>query len=203
MEKHVDARGKPCPQPVLMTKRAIEEGGASTIRVAVDDNVAAQNVSRMAASKGWVAELTRDGAGILVRLTKEGGIADTEAEEPALACAPSPSAPEVVVFVASDLFGTGDEELGRILMRSFVKTIKDLDPRPSLLIFVNSAVRLTTEGSHLIEDLLALERSGTRIVSCGTCLDYYRLLDRLRVGTATNMYEIASALVAAGKVVRV
>ena len=78
----------------------------------------------------------------------------------------------------------------------------DLDPPPATLIFANSGVRLTTEGSELIDDLAALAAAGMNIVSCGTCLDYYGLVDSLRVGVPSNMYEIASLLVAADRVVR-
>ena len=111
-------------------------------------------------------------------------------------------APNVVVFIASDLFGTGDETLGQILMKAFLKTLKDLETQPRKVIFANSGVRLTTTGSELIADLRALQDGGVAIVSCGTCLDYYGLLDSLEVGVASNMYEIASSLVDADRVVR-
>ena len=96
----------------------------------------------------------------------------------------------------------GDEQLGRVLMRAFVKTLKELDPLPERLIFVNSAVRLTTKGSELIADLRELESRGVRILSCGTCLDYYQLKDVLEIGTVTNMHEIVTSLIAADRVLK-
>lgn len=114
-----------------------------------------------------------------------------------------PEEVKVVVLVASNLLGSGDERLGSILMRSFLKTLKDAEPRPWRLLLVNSGVRLSTIGSDLLDDLRALEQSGVEILSCGTCLDYYGLLDALQVGMKTNMHEIVSSLVSADRVVRV
>ena len=200
MEKLVDARGEPCPQPVIMTREAIREGDAEKIRVTVDNAVAAQNVGRMAKSHGWEATVQREGDDIHVVLTK--GEVDAAPEAEPLWCEAAPRAPKVVVFITSDLFGVGDEELGKILMRAFVKTIRDIEPRPARLMFANSGVRLTTEGSDLIDDIRALDASGVEVVSCGTCLDYYGLVEKLEVGQAGNMFEIASALVAADRVVK-
>lgn len=202
VEKRVDARGLPCPRPVILTRDAIRAGGAESIRVTVDGDVPAENVRRMAESQGWDAEVEREGKDIHIVLTRGQRAADSGPATGSGPCNGQAAAPRVVVFVTSDLFGVGEEELGRILMRAFVKTIKELDPRPEQVIFANSGVRLTTEGSDLIDDLAALEGSGVEIVSCGTCLDYYRLAGSLRVGRASNMYEIASSLVGADRVVK-
>lgn len=199
-EHHVDARGLACPQPVVLTKKAIDAGGTDAIRVTVDNDVARENVTRLAEGMGWGVAVRREGADIDLVLKRGKGAA---AEPGPAGARPSPGAgPRVVVFVASRLFGVGEEELGRILMRAFVKTLKDIEPRPAQAVFANSGVFLTTEGSDLIDDLRELERLGVEVISCGTCLDYYKLVDRLRVGRSTNMYEIASALAGADRVVK-
>jgi selenium metabolism protein YedF len=201
-EKRVDARGKACPQPVILTRDAIREGGAQNIRVIVDSEVAAQNVQRMAKSESWEANLEQEGADIHVVLTKaEGSEVVAPGSVPVLG-EHAPHEPKVAVFIASDVFGVGEEELGRILMNTFLMTLKDIEPRPSQVIFVNSGVRLSAEGSALIDVLAGLEATGTEMLSCGTCLDYYGLVDMLRVGRASNMYEIVSALLGADRVVR-
>jgi len=110
---------------------------------------------------------------------------------------------KVVVLVASQVVGSGDDRLGAILMRSFLKTLKEADPRPWRLLFVNAGVRLTTTGSDLLDDLRALEQQGVEVLSCGTCLDYFGLLDAIQVGAKTNMREIVASLVRADRVVRV
>lgn len=201
-EKYVDARGLACPQPVVLTRKAILEPGTERVRVVVDNEVSAENVERMGKSLGCEASVEEAEGEIHILLSKGDDVAAAAARQPMTSFeSPAPS-PQVVVLVTSDLFGTGPEALGRILMRSFIKTLGDLDPRPGKIIFANSGVRLTTEGSSLIEDLRALENEGTEIISCGTCLDYYHLLDGLQVGSVSNMYEIASALVGADRVVR-
>jgi len=200
-ERRVDARGMACPQPVLLARREILETGAERIRVTVDDEACRENVERMGASLGYDSTVERRAGEIDVLLTRRAGAAPEPGRGP-FPAAGAPSGGPVVVLVASSLLGTGDEELGRILMRSFVKTARDAEPLPATMIFLNSGVRLTTEGSDLLEDLRALEERGTELLSCGTCLDYYKVKDRLRAGRATNMLEIASLLLGAGHVVR-
>ena len=201
-EKHVDARGLACPQPVVLTRKAILEAGTERVRVVVDNEVSAENVERMARSLGCeVSVETGEGETHLI-LCKGEDVAAAAARQSTTSAGSPPRSPKVVVFVTSDLFGTGPEELGRILMRAFIKTLKDLDPPPAKIVFANSGVRLTAEGSDLIDDLRRLESGGTEIVSCGTCLDYFRLSDKLRAGSVSNMYEIASALVEADRVVK-
>lgn len=108
---------------------------------------------------------------------------------------------ELVFLVPSDQFGRGEAELGAILMRAAIKKIAELDPRPGAVVFVNTGVRLSCEGSAVLDDLRALEASGTRVLSCGTCLDYFRLKDSLQAGSVSNMGEIISTLSAASRLV--
>ena len=98
--------------------------------------------------------------------------------------------------------GSGDDELGALLMRSFIKTLPELDAVPDAIIFYNSGVKLCCEGSLLLDDIRALEASGIEIIACGTCLNYYEIAARLAVGRVTDMLEIAGRLAAAGRVVR-
>jgi len=199
MEKVLDQRGQACPKPVMATREALQDASVARLRVLVDDEASAENVRRMAASMGCSARVERSGAGAAVLIERTpGALAKTSAQAAADSCRGS----GVVVLFASSLLGEGDPELGRILMRSFVKTLREARPLPSAAIFVNSGVRLTTEGSPLLEDIAALEAAGVEVTSCGTCLDFYGLKDRLRVGRVTNMFEIVSKLTAADRVVR-
>jgi selenium metabolism protein YedF len=186
----------------VLTRKAILEAGVDRVRVVVNSDVSAENIQRMARSQGWEPQIDRQGGEVRLTLTRGAGAAAQEAQQPETARVASTGKPQVVVFVASNLFGVGDEKLGQILMKAFLKTLKDLDPRPAKVIFANSGVRLTTEGSDLIDPLRTLENEGVAILSCGTCLDYYGLVESLRVGVASNMYEIASALVAADRIVQ-
>jgi len=177
------------------------QAGSGTIVVLVNDADSAENITRMAGTLGWNVASQRTGDEIRLSLTTNAGpaISPGTAGQTSLS---SSAPPMVVVFIASHLFGTGDEPLGRVLMRSFIKTLKELEPLPDAAIFANSGVRLTTQGSDLIDDLRHLESVGMRILSCGTCLDYYHLKDALEVGQVTNMFEIASTLASADRVLR-
>ena len=108
-----------------------------------------------------------------------------------------------IVWICSDLFGVGDEELGKILMKSFLNTLWDCKPRPAKLVFQNKGVMLTTVGSDVLETLELLEKEGVEILSCGTCLAFYGIKDRLRIGRATNMPEIVDITLSAGTVINI
>ena len=112
-----------------------------------------------------------------------------------------PGAPRIALLLTSDEFGHGSSELGRILMRSFLKTVVGTEPKPEWAIFMNAGVRLTSEGSELLDDIQVLEAAGVRILSCGTCLDYLNLRKQLKVGQATNMNDTVRTLMTADRVI--
>jgi selenium metabolism protein YedF len=122
------------------------------------------------------------------------------------ACAGSPGAEGAgsgtVVLLAADTVGHGSDELGGILMRAFVKTLREARPRPRWLLLLNAGVRLACEGSPLLDDLRALAEAGVELRACGTCLDYYHLKDKLRVGSVGNMFDIVNTLLGADRVIR-
>jgi len=190
----VDARGLACPQPVIKTRQAMQ--GADQVVTLVDNDTAVANVSRMAEKAGWQ-----------VAVTPEGG--DYRIEMVALAAQPEPlpvGRAEVlggplVLVVAADKMGRGDEELGHILIRSFFHTLGEAKPRPDRIILFNTGVRLACQGSEVLDDLCALEADGIEILACGTCLGYFELKDKLAAGRVSNMYDIAETILGAGKVV--
>jgi len=109
--------------------------------------------------------------------------------------------PRLVLLVANDEFGQGPPELGWVLMRSFLKALAGSETKPKRAIFVNTGVRLTTEGSEVLSDIKALENAGVEILSCATCLDYFDLKEKLSVGRVTNMSDTVAALMRADRVV--
>jgi selenium metabolism protein YedF len=152
----------------------------------------------MASTLGWLVSREDREDAIQLRLRQQG--ATNAAPEPSSSVSPTES--RVAVFITSDQFGAGDEQLGQILMRAFIKTLKELSPLPEVAIFANSGVYLTTGDSVLLPDLHELASQGVRILSCGTCLDYYHLKEDLKVGQITNMFEIASTMAAVDRVLR-
>lgn len=194
----VDARGQACPKPVIMTKKEldnIEEGVVVTI---VDNEVAKNNVSKLAKSLGYeyTVEDKSENEYVITIVKGEG---EVKVEENA----PKMQTGDRVVVFSSKTMGKGSEELGEILIKSFIYTLTESTPYPSTMIFYNGGVYLTCEGSPVLEDLKKLEKEGVEIISCGTCLDYYNLKDKLQVGEISNMYTIYDKMRNAANIINI
>jgi selenium metabolism protein YedF len=204
--KPIDVRTLACPGPVLKLRDLLDDGEREIV-MHVADQLSRSNVSRFAASRGAAVEVEDPGDGTYVVTITAGDDAPgaRPGEEELLACdipeTAVGSGPRVVQITATTM-GTGDDELGALLMRSFLKTQGQLDHTPDAILFYNDGVKLCCEGSTLIEDLRALDKAGIEIIACGTCLNFFELADRLRVGRVTDMLEIASRLAGAGSIVR-
>lgn len=185
----MDLRGKPCPIPVIEVKKAlalIPAGKMKTLTVLVDNDVARQNLQKLAEGMGhdMTHELTPDG-GIMITLTSGDACAVAGRNDDGAG---------LVVAVGADTMGRGDEELGSVLIKSFLFSLTELTVPPAHLLFFNSGVHLTCEGSAALEDLSALVEKGTVVNSCGACLNYYGKTDTLRVGGVTNMFAIVETM---------
>ena len=190
----VNAMGDNCPIPVIKTKKAMAAlTGPETIEVLVDNEIAVQNVTKMASSSGGKVTSEKLGdAEYKVTIEMEGAPAADGAE----------ARDNTVVVVSSDRMGSGNDELGKVLIKGFIFAVTQLDTLPKTMLFYNGGATLTTEGSDSLEDLKSLEAQGVEIMTCGTCLDYYGLKDKLAVGTVTNMYSIVETMAKAGRIVR-
>lgn len=207
--REIDARRLACPGPVIELRRMLESGEPA-VRMLVADELARSNVTRFATSRGAdvTSEPTADG-GFAVTVEASTGGVDSAKPDPSFEVCPvaereigQHSGGPLVVHVTSTVMGHGDDELGQLLMRSFLKTQIQLERRPDTVIFYNSGVKLCCEGSPLLGDLTQLEAAGTEVLACGTCLNFFDLADRLRIGRVTDMLEIATRLAGAGSVVR-
>ncbi len=197
----VNAMGDNCPIPVIKTKKAMQAlTGAETIEVLVDNEIAVQNVSKMAASAGGQVSSEKLGEGeYKITIQMEGApVSESQAEE---SCMPD-ARDNTVVVVASDRMGEGNDELGKVLIKGFIFAVTQLDTLPKAMLFYNGGATLTTEGSDSLEDLKSLKAQGVEILTCGTCLDYYGLKDKLAVGSVTNMYSIVETMANAEKILR-
>jgi selenium metabolism protein YedF len=189
MSEIVDARGLNCPQPVILTKRVMDKGEVDRLVTIVDRTAALENVTKLARSQGYEVEVE----------DKEGDYYITMVRSSEISAQDAGDQEDVAILITSRYFGQGDEELGKILMRSFLYTLTELDGRVKNIIFMNSGVFLTTEGSEVLEILQSLSQEGVEILSCGTCLDFYGLKDKLAVGDVTNMYTATDILSRAGR----
>lgn len=195
--KEIDARGLACPAPVLQTKTAVENEGATAVEVVVDNAPAQQNVQRFLESKGFSATLEQQGDDFRVKAH----INASTAADPAPAPVAAAEQEKIAVLCATDRMGFGDDELGQKLMVSYIKTLKEMGPELWHLIFVNNGVKLTIGGSPVLEALQGYEKEGLKILVCGTCLDHFDLLEKKQVGDTTNMLDIVMATQLADKVI--
>lgn len=207
---YLDERGKQCPLPVIEAKKALAGCPAGeTAEVLVDNEIAVQNLLKMAAHKGYTSEVRRDGDGVFAVLIHSGAeetgmSGETEKQEDGeeTVCAPDAGRRGTVVVLSSSQMGQGDEALGKLLMKGFVYALTEQEALPELILLYNSGAFLSCEGSDSLEDLRLLEAQGVEILTCGTCLNHYGLSERLGVGAVTNMYEIAERMAGARLLVR-
>jgi len=192
----IDCRGLACPQPVITTKKALDRIQEGELIVIVDNTVSCNNVERFAQSQGCSVEIKEEGKDFHLHIQK------AKSASPGEPFQEEKKVQKIVVYISSHLMGIGEEALGAILMRSFLKTLLDMDTKPSRLILVNAGVRLSSEGSEVLETLQALSAKGVEILSCGTCLDFYGLKEKLKVGKISNMYDIAKSLMEADRLIQ-
>ena len=196
MSPIIDARGKACPTPVIMAKKAIS-AGESTFTVLVDNTTAVENLKRLAENQGFDAAVTEQGGAFHLAFVRTGCAACEEAVNSPL---PAPGG-DWAVFVGRDIIGDGDRELGTNLMRMFFYTLSQGEDKPGAVLFMNAGVKLPTLDEQVVEHLKALSAVGVEILVCGTCLNFYGLTDQLQVGTVSNMYDIVTRMQKAGKVI--
>ena len=196
----VDALGDACPLPVVKAKKAVSElQGAGQVEVLVDNEIAVQNLTKMAQQKCYqysAEKLEERKYRVLFTL----GEVSAPAEQVPV-CVPD-ARTDTVVAISAAVMGEGSEELGKTLLKAFVFALTQQDKLPKTILFYNGGAALTCEGSAMLEDLKALEAQGVEILTCGTCLNFYGLTEKLAVGSVTNMYTIAEKLTQAGNVVK-
>lgn len=201
----VNAMGDACPIPVVKTKNAIRElAGPGVVETLVDNEIAVQNLTKMANQKGYGVKSEKLGENQYKVTMSIGEGAELPKENEAEAClvAPSQQKPNTVVVISSQTMGNGEEELGRTLMKGFIYALGQQDTLPQTILFYNGGAFLSCEGSPALEDLKSLEAQGVEILTCGTCLDYYHLKDKLQVGEVTNMYVIVEKMTGAHLIVK-
>lgn len=187
MKNEIDARGLNCPQPVILTKKALERIEKGRITTIVDNNIAKENVIKLAKNMTCDVSIEEIGQDYYINILKEKPTEQVDLKE-------SAGKNGLVILIGKNTMGIGDRELGQILIKGFIKTLLEVYPLPETIIFLNSGVNLTVEGSEVINTLRELEEMGVEILSCGTCLNYYNLEEKLAVGQISNMYSISEKL---------
>ena len=203
MEKIIDCRGMACPLPVVNAKKAAEEcGSGDVLTVLVDNKIAVQNLTRFAEHKGFaVSAEKKDDKEYAVSMTISGAAVEGTKEEE-IACVMDSRRKGMLVVLSSNVMGIGDSKLGTSLMKAFVFALTKQDQLPDTILCYNTGAYLTCEGADTLEDLKLLESEGVTILTCGTCLDFYGLKEKLAVGGVTNMYDIVERMENAAQIIK-
>lgn len=201
----VNAMGDTCPIPVVKTKDAIRRLGADggVVETLVDNEIAVQNLTKMANQKGYGVESEKLGESEYRVTMTVGAGADLPAGNEETLCAVPAGQKNTVVVVAADHMGEGQGELGKNLLKAFLYALSQQERLPKTILFYNGGASLTCQGSLSLEDLQSMAERGVEILTCGTCLNFYGLTDKLQCGTIGNMYDIVETMTKAGKVITV
>lgn len=193
--KELDFRNKSCPIPLVETRKFINKNRNEDFKIILDNEVSFLNIKKFlennklnySSNKGnniYTFEVIFDGN---ERLSEE-----------------KFQITNFSIFVMSDNFGNGEEELSRSLMKSYFYALNESITLPSNIIFINSGVKLLTKDSGIIGSLELLMQKGISILCCGICIDYYNLKDNLSsVAEVTNMYSIIDILNNSDNVIRI
>ncbi|MEW6173624.1 MAG: sulfurtransferase-like selenium metabolism protein YedF [Bacillota bacterium] len=189
----IDARGKPCPQPVLLVKQKADAGEARFV-ILVDNRAAVENVRRYGEKCGYHTAVTElEGHW---RITGEkADVAETGDDKQSCALAAQETVkPSPVLVIISEALGRDNEELGRRLTNIFISTLAVNDTQPQKIILMNAGVKLACEGSMVLEAMGDLQEKGVEVLACGTCLNFFNLNHALRVGRPADAYEIVNIM---------
>lgn len=187
----LDLKGMSCPLPVIETKKCLESKNVQEIEVILDNSASMENVKRFLTSHNYKTSADQKGDIYYVRgvLEQKNKIASKESKK-------------VLVFIDGETMGRGNDTLGEVLMGAFLKTLNELEMKPWRIIFINSGVKLVSHESKYVDILKELEGSGIEIISCGTCLDFFDLKNKMGAGRVSNMFEILSSFNEATNVIR-
>ena len=199
MNNEIDCRGLACPGPVIQAKELIEQEHPETLTITVDNEAAKQNVTRFLESRKYVVSAAKDGGDFHIT----GGLGEISALTAPGEEIAGREKRKIMVMIATDRMGHGDDELGIKLMVSFLKTLKEMGEDLWRLVFVNNGVKMTVAGSEVLPVLQDLEKEGVYILVCGTCLTHFDLLENKIVGETTNMLDIVTAMQLADKVINI
>lgn len=206
----VDAMGDTCPIPVVKTKNAIKGlNGGGEVMTLVDNEIAVQNLTKMANQKGYGVKSQKLGEGqyeVIMTISADGASSIAEPTESSgeeeTVCYPDTRKKNTIVVLSSTTMGNGDDELGAILMKGFIYALSQQEELPSTILLYNGGAKISCEESPSLEDLKSLEAQGVEILTCGTCLNHYGLSEKLKVGEVTNMYVITEKMTQADLIVK-
>lgn len=189
----IDAIGDKCPLPVIKTKNALKEIESGVLEVLVDNEISMENVEKMCLEKKLSYSIVKDNNIYKISIVKTDESKKESEEDTNLG---------TVIVIDSDEMGKGDPKLGKALMKAFIYTLTELETLPETIILYNKGVFLVAEGSDSIEDLEKLSSLGVNIFSCGACVNFYELVEKVKIGSVTNMYNILNLQTKAKRIIK-
>jgi len=193
MKKEIDVRGIACPGPVLATKKALDALETGLVQVITDNPVAVANLEKLAKGLGCALVVQTEGDCYRLLISKGESGAEMVLEKNFLQ-------EGIVLFLGNDTIGRGEEALGKLLLKSFLYTLTESAAKPEKILLMNGGVKAALAGAEALEHLQTLEQQGVEILTCGTCLDFYRVKEQLKAGKISNMYDLSEAMLRAKKV---
>lgn len=211
-ERKIDLRGLICPEPVLRTKKLLDDSSVGKVEAIVDGEINVNNLSRLARSLKLKFESNASSEGFVVTLERSGAASERESKEAASAhthpAASSSKAPQAgtpavgeVVFLGKDKFGEGDPEFSTTLINLFLQTMFESGQRPRAILMANTGVRLMAPDSAALKVLNDFRDAGVEVLACGLCVEFYGLKGKIATDQITNMFAICEFMFAADKVI--
>ncbi|MGH9551906.1 MAG: sulfurtransferase-like selenium metabolism protein YedF [Terriglobales bacterium] len=206
MQKTVDLRGLVCPEPVLRTKKLLDDAAVLKVEALVNDEVNVNNLERLARSLKLQFHAQENEGGYRVVLEREHSDTGVAAKPAPAAEVASTTGTDskvgTVVFISRDKLGDGDPEFSMNLLNVFLQTLLQSGHRPRAILLANTGVKLMDPDSPAIKVLNDLRDSGTDVFACGLCVEYYGLKEKIPTAQITNMFAICEYLMAADKVIQ-
>jgi len=197
----VDGKGLLCPQPLILTRKALKNClPGETLKIECDNQTAYQNIMTYLKDQSLTPSGNEKEGIFQIEVINQQNM--TAEENDSFGMNPGICSSAYVVAIGSDRMGEGDPQLGAILMKGFLNALPEQPVLPTHLIFYNSGVKLTTKDSGVISSIKELEAGGVDILVCGTCIDFYELKDQLGAGRISDMFTLTEIMAKTGHVVK-
>jgi len=195
--------GKPCPIPVVEAKKALLQG--QDVMVLVDNAIAVQNLEKMATGlgHGFSYEQKSETEYTVAIMVKNPDSQQVSCQVMQPETMPLDIVSGMIFLITGDQIGISAEEPGKKLMQTFLYSLAQLPKAPEIILLINAGVKLAAQGSEVLDHLKTLAEHGADIRSCGQCLNYYGLTEKLAVGKITNMMEIVEFLTSSRRTVTI
>jgi len=195
--------GKPCPMPVVEAKKALLQD--QDVMVLVDNIIAVQNLEKMAIGlgHGFSYEQKSETEYTVAIMVKNAGSQSASCQVMQPETMPLDIVSGMIFLITGDQIGISAGEPGKKLMQTFLYSLAQLPKAPSIILLINAGVKLAAQGSEALEHLKTLAEHGADIRSCGQCLNFYGLTEKLAVGKITNMMEIVEFLTSSRRTITI